>query len=94
MKDYEEYHEWSTGKSWLFIILQSSFLLVMASLMMFLIEDVPREWNFGNVEFTPAKSVYSTHNPEVETTEKMVTPLPEGVTMEEEINLKPKNSED
>ena len=91
MKKYEEYQEWSTGKSWLLVIGISAFLLIMAMGLMFLIEDVPREWDFGNVEFTPGKSVYSTATPEGTTEEKMIAPLPEGISMQEKKELMHKN---
>jgi len=93
MHEYEEYHEWSTTRSWLFIFGLVFFLIVMMSSMMLLVKDVPREWDFGNIEFTPAKSKYSTANPEPRTSKKMIAPLPEGLSMEEENELKSKKSE-
>lgn len=83
MKDYEENHTWSTFWSWFFILALSFGLISWAMTMMTLVEDVPREWDFGNREFTPAKSIYSTHNPENTTDSLMVHPLPDAVSMEE-----------
>jgi hypothetical protein len=78
MKGYEEYHEWSVFWSWSLIIGVALFLLSMGMTMMYTVKDVPREWDFGNIEFTPAKSVYSTATPPKETSKKMIHALPEG----------------
>ena len=95
MKNYEEYNKWSTRRSWLFIILLSGSLLAWAIIMMTFVEDVPREWEFGNIEFTPAKSEYSTNNPDKKVEENVIEPLPDGVSMEEEKSDQPKiNKED
>ncbi len=63
MAQYEEHWEWSLRASWIFILSLSAGLLGWAMLMMTQVKDVPREWDFGNLEFTPAASVYSTHVP-------------------------------
>ncbi len=86
MKGYEEYKKWNTFWSWFFVFALSGSLLGWAMFMMTFIKDVPREWDFGNIEFTPAKSVYSTQNPDNETEENMIAPLPDGVSMDEEKN--------
>lgn len=77
MKDYEEYHEWSRLGSWVFILAHSFFLIGWAMLLMTLVKDTPRQWDFGTVEFIPAKSIYSTHAPAETTDRNMVQPLPE-----------------
>ena len=83
MHDYEEYHEWSKFKSWLFVCILSAGLIGWAMTMMTLVKDVPRKWDFDTVDFTPGKSVYSTTNPDHTVGEKMVHPLPEAISMEE-----------
>ncbi len=75
MNDSEEHHEWSTTFSWMFIIgLATSLFLLMIVLM--LIPEVPRHWDFGTVPFTPSESVYSTNNPEKYPEEKTRMQLP------------------
>ncbi len=81
---YEENTKWSTRKSWFVVFAISGTLLAWAMTMMTLVESVPREWEFGNIEFTPAKSEYSTHNPDAKTDENQIAPLPDGVSMEEQ----------
>jgi len=83
MIKYEEHGKWSKTASWLFIIFLSATLITWAMSLMFLIKAVPREWDYGNLEFTPAKSIYSTNYPVGEASGNMITPLPEGVSMEE-----------
>lgn len=83
MKNYEENSKWSTRRSWIFILLLSGSLLAWAMVMMTFVEDVPREWEFGNIEFTPAESVYSTKKPDKEVEENAIAPLPDGVSMED-----------
>ncbi len=51
------------GWSKAFPVILSAGLLSWAMTLMMLIPDVPREWDFGNLEFTPAKSVYSSFDP-------------------------------
>ena len=82
MKDYEEYHEWSARRSWLFILLLSFGLIAWAMTMMTLVKDVPRAWDFGTQEFTPGKSIYSTGNPKRKTEEDQIHRLPEAVPLE------------
>ena len=84
MHDYEENKEWSTLGSWLFIILLSGGLIGWAMFMMTVIKDVPRDWDYGSVPFTPAKSVYSTERHKKVPEGKMIQPLPEGISMEEQ----------
>ena len=86
MKDYEENSKWSTRRSWIFVITLSGSLLAWAMIMMTFVKDVPRKWEFGNIEFTPAKSEYSTNNPDKKVKENVIAPLPDGVSMEEENN--------
>ena len=81
--DYEEHKEWSTLGSWAFVLLLSGGLIGWAMFMMTVIKDVPREWDYGTVPFTPAKPVYSTERPAQTTTDYMLEPLPEGISMEE-----------
>ena len=83
---YEENTKWSTRKSWIVVFAISGSLLGWAMTMMTLVKTPPREWDFGTIEFTPAKSEYSTHKPEEKTGEKLVAPLPDGISMEEKNN--------
>lgn len=83
MHTYEEYHEWSTFWSWAFIAFLSGALITICMVAMMMIPDVPRQWNFGGLDFTPSASEYSMVRPGP-AVEEMVIPLPEGVTMEEE----------
>jgi hypothetical protein len=82
MVDAEEHHDWSTFKSWLFIIALSFSLFITMSVLM-MIEEQPRQWDFGTIPFTPSESVYSTSVPKKNPEEKMIEPLPEGVSMKE-----------
>lgn len=81
--DYEEHKEWSTLGSWLFVLLLSGGLIGWAMFMMSIIKDVPREWDYGTLPFTPAKSVYSTERPSGAPEGYMLEPLPEGISIEE-----------
>ncbi len=81
---YEENKSWSKFKSWMFVLFLSASLLIWAMVMMTMVKDVPREWEFGTIEFTPGKSEYSTHNPGKKTLKNQIAPLPDGVSMEEE----------
>lgn len=85
MIDYEERTNWSTRRSWFLVFILSGSLIAWAMLIMMpFVKSVPRVWNFGSVESTPSKSIYSTNNPKIRTTEKMIAPLPEGISMEEQ----------
>jgi hypothetical protein len=75
MRDSEEHHEWGTGKSWLFILGLSALLFSFMELLM-MIPEVPRTWDHGTVPFTPSESIYSTNNPDNDSLQKMVEPLP------------------
>ena len=83
MHKYEEHRKWSTLGSWLFILLLSGGLIGWAMTMMSVIRDVPREWDYGTIPFTPGKTVYSTERPPATTEDYMMEPLPEGIPMEE-----------
>lgn len=97
---YEENKKWSTFWSWAFIFMLSFSLIGWAMFMMTFVKDVPRKWDFGNVEFTPAKSVYSSvqsssEAEEVDEPEKnLIAPLPDGVSMEEENKTKTNDEAD
>jgi hypothetical protein len=81
MHEYEEYHEWSTGWSWAFILFLSGSLITICMTVMVLVKDVPRVWSHGSLGFTPSASVYSlTKNTGADNI--MITPLPEGREME------------
>lgn len=92
MHDYEEHKEWSTLGSWLFILLLSGGLIGWAMFMMSVIKDVPREWDYGTVPFTPAKSVYSTEVHEEKPEGYMLHPLPEGISIEEARSSQPEKT--
>ncbi|HEX2934795.1 MAG TPA: hypothetical protein VHO72_05530 [Bacteroidales bacterium] len=76
MRDSEEHKEWSTGKSWLFIIALSGSLFIFMEILM-MIPEVPRQWDRGTVPFTPSESVYSTSRPDEANPEKAIAPLPD-----------------
>jgi hypothetical protein len=84
MHEYEEFHEWSTGWSWAFIIFLSGSLFTICMIVMALVMDVPRKWDYGNLDFTPSASEYSLVKP-VYNDSTMILPLPEGKTMEESL---------
>ncbi len=86
--NYEENTKWSMRKSWIVVFAISWSLLAWAMTMMTFVKTPPREWDFGTIEFTPAKSEYSTHNPDKKTDKKMIEPLPDGVSMEEKDNIR------
>ena len=81
MHDYEEFHEWSTGWSWAFILFLSGSLITIAMTVMFLVKDVPRQWDYGSLEYTPAASIYSLSQPSGADS-VMVLPVPEGRKMD------------
>lgn len=91
MEKYEEHKKWNTFWSWATVFAISGGLLTWATIMMVFVEQAPREWDFGNLEFTPAKSVYSTNNPDEKAGENMIEPLPDGISMEEAKKLKHEN---
>lgn len=79
--EYEEYHEWNFFWSWAFIVFLTGSLITICMVAMMMIMDLPREWDHGSLNFTPSASVYSSVKP-LKTEEKMIQPLPEGVSME------------
>jgi len=84
LHEYEEYHEWNEFWSWAFIVFLSGSLITLMMVIMS-VKVAPREWDFGNVGFTPSESIYSTQDPGP-VLENMIQPLPEGVSMEESKN--------
>jgi hypothetical protein len=62
MNRYEEHVSLSAKASWIFLALFSIFILGWGMLLMCMVEDAPREWNFGVLPDTPGESIYSTVN--------------------------------
>ena len=60
MERYEEYTELSSRVSWIVLILFSLFILGWGMLLMCMVMDAPRAWDFGILPDTPGESIYST----------------------------------
>lgn len=89
MNDSEEHKEWRPLISWLFIIGLSVSLFVVMMILMLIMEK-PREWDFGTIPFTPSESVYSSSNKQAPPEKKMIEPLPEGIPMKDSSIVKQK----
>jgi hypothetical protein len=81
--EYEEYHEWSELLSWGFILFISASLITVMMIIME-VRAVSRQWDFGQMPFTPSESIYSSFK--TGTAGNMIQPLPEGVTLQQENN--------
>lgn len=60
MEKYEEYKVVTPFWGWVILVAFSIVVLGWGMLLMFIIPDTPRKWDFGTVPDTPAESVYST----------------------------------
>jgi hypothetical protein len=60
MERYEEHTELSDKASWIFLALFSVFILGWGMILMCMVSDAPREWDFGVLPDTPGESIYST----------------------------------
>jgi hypothetical protein len=81
-EQYEEYKVTSEFWGWVIIIASSIGILGYGMVIMLLVRDAPRYWDFGQVDITPAESIYSTQEPPLNVNDvQQLTPLPEGVPM-------------
>ncbi|MFZ0389500.1 MAG: hypothetical protein WAN36_03500 [Calditrichia bacterium] len=60
---YEEYSVVSQTTGWIIIFAFTALILCWAVFVMVSVPDVPRQWDFGSLPDTPAKSVYSSAVP-------------------------------
>ena len=60
MTYYEEYHEGSNRMGWFLILLFAAFILGWAVIMMFIIKEPRREWDYQILPDAPSQSIYST----------------------------------
>lgn len=60
METYEEHAQLSEKMSWIFLVLFSVFILGWGMLLMCMVSDAPREWDFGVLPDTPGESIFST----------------------------------
>ena len=77
--DYEEYKNIPQVLAWIIIIILSVSIMSGAMMLMFIIPDVDREWDFGALPQTPGESIYSTQEPEdyeAENVPLQIEPLP------------------
>jgi hypothetical protein len=77
---YEEFKVVSNFWGWVILISFAATILISGMIFHMSIKEVPREWDFGALPDTPAKSIYSTREPrETNSVQLQITPLPEGV---------------
>jgi len=81
MLKYEEHREFPQIVSWGILIALSISLVAWCMLLMMIIPDVPRQWDFGQLPDVPAESVYSTlpppSSPVLTDIPRNLPPLPE-----------------
>jgi len=78
MRRFEEYGELPVRWVWIALILFSAAILTWGMLFNMLVEDRPRDWDFGQLPDTPSESVFSTTpHVEEETRPLQVEPLPQ-----------------
>jgi hypothetical protein len=74
---YEEYDHIPQWLGWIILLGLSFFILSWGMLLMMLVVDTPRRWDFGALPDTPAESVYASQQPWSKATGPQVAPLPE-----------------
>ena len=60
MHKHEEYREIPQALSWVLLVLLTACVVSWCMFIMMMVEDRPREWDFGALQDVPAQSVYST----------------------------------
>lgn len=65
MLKYEEHREFPLYLGWAILLALSIGLVAWCMVLMMLIPDVPRQWDFGQLPDVPGESVYSTLPPPV-----------------------------
>ena len=89
-ENYEQMGRAGQFKGWVLLMLLSVLILGYAVWAMLSIPDVPRHFDYGQLEDTPGASIYSTQNPRLYTptpeqagaTQLQVVPLPEAKPLE------------
>ncbi len=61
---YEEFKVVSNFWGWVILIVFATAILGSGMIFHMSIREVPREWDFGILPDTPAKSIYSTKEPQ------------------------------
>lgn len=78
---YEENRQIPQALGWGILILVAISLVAWCMLLMMIIPDTPRQWNFGELPDVPAQSVYSTlpppKTPDLKAVPQNIPPLPE-----------------
>ncbi len=61
MAQYEEYNESSSNKmGWFLVVMFAGFILGWAMIMMSIIKEPPRKWDYEILPDAPSQSIYST----------------------------------
>ena len=62
MHEHEEHREIPQALSWALLVLLTACVVSWCMFIMMMVEDRPREWDFGALQDVPAQSVYSTQS--------------------------------
>ena len=60
MQEHEEHREIPQALGWALIILLTACVVAWCMFLMMMVEDRPREWDFGALPDVPAQSIFST----------------------------------
>jgi len=60
MHEHEEHREIPQALSWALVIVLTACVVSWCMFLMMMVEDRPREWDFGALPDVPAQSIYST----------------------------------
>jgi hypothetical protein len=85
--NYEEHRQIPQAIGWGILILLTIGLVAWCMLLMMIVPETPRQWDFGQLPDVPAQSIYSTlpppPNPDLTKTPQNITPLPEAQRSQE-----------
>jgi len=78
MKQYEEVKTPRPFWGWIILVVFSACLVGWGLAIYFLVQDAPRQWDFGALKDAPGESIYSTSEPvEGKNAPQQVPTLPE-----------------
>lgn len=82
-KQYEEYRNVGTVLGWVILLVFTASILGWGMFMMMMIMDAPRHWDHGQLDDTPASSVFSSVEPDTHKPAPLqIQPVPGSVPIE------------
>lgn len=76
---YEEMYRHRQSTGWVLLLLFCAALIGYSLVLHLLIPDRPRTWDFGQLDQTPAESIYSTREPAMRVPEPLQKDFPEQI---------------